>query len=46
MYLIGNKLDLENKRKIIYHDGLNLANKNDLEFKEISANFFVRIKRN
>ena len=37
MYLIGNKLDLENKRKITYHDGLNLANKNDLEFKEISA---------
>ena len=37
MYLIGNKSDLESKRKVTYDDGLNLAKKNGLEFKEISA---------
>ena len=37
MFLIGNKLDLENQRKVTCDDGLNLAKKNGLEFKEISA---------
>ena len=47
MLLIGNKLDLENKRKITYHRGLNLANKNDLEFKklEILLNYLLKIKK-
>ena len=35
--LIGNKIDLENKREVSYEEGKNFAEENDLLFFETSA---------
>ena len=35
--LIGNKIDLENKREVSYEEGKNFAEENDLIFFETSA---------
>ena len=35
--LIGNKIDLENKREVSYEEGQNFAEENDLLFYETSA---------
>ena len=35
--LIGNKIDLENKREVSYEEGQNFAEENDLLFFETSA---------
>ena len=35
--LIGNKIDMEDKREVTYEDGMNFAEENDLLFYETSA---------
>ena len=35
--LIGNKIDLENKREVSYEEGKNFAEENELLFFETSA---------
>ena len=35
--LVGNKLDLEDKRQVSYEEGKNFADENDLLFFETSA---------
>ena len=35
--LIGNKIDLENKREVSYEEGKNFAEENDLLFFQTSA---------
>ena len=35
--LIGNKIDMKDKREVLYEDGINFAEENDLLFFETSA---------
>ena len=42
--LIGNKIDLEDKREVTFQEGEEFAKKNDLFFLETSAKNFINIK--
>ena len=42
--LIGNKCDLEEKRKVTYKEGADFADKNGIKFLEISPKNDINIK--
>ena len=41
--LVGNKVDIEQKRKVHYHEGLELAQQYNIPFLEVSAKTDVNV---
>lgn len=43
-FLIGNKVDLEEKRKVLREEAEEFANKNNFSFFEVSAYYYINVK--